>query len=341
MLELLDFPGALERSHDYPGLRHVLLGNGFSIACRPECFRYGALLDKATFDGASMEIQRVFDLIGTSDFERIIKLLQLSAALCDLYESSDHDLTSRLRADAEVVRESLAQVLAARHPELPFDITDEEYGAATAFLSHFTRIYSLNYDMLLYWTIMKGFEPPVARNDGFGDPDDDDAPYVVWQPYVRYREQRVFYLHGGLYLYDKGTELTKITWSRTQVPLVDQIRDALGDGRFPLIVTEGQSAEKVTKILHNAYLNHAIRSFAMIGGTLFMYGLSLAETDEHLLRRIVDGEIQAIFVSIFGDPASSENIEIASRAENLAIERDPGRPLAVHFFDAASAQAWG
>jgi len=340
-VELLDFSEALERSHEYARQPHVLLGNGFSIACRPECFRYDALLNEATFDGASTDIKRVFDLLGTSDFERVIELLQLSAELCDLYESADVDLTSRLRTDAKLVREALAQVLAARHPNLPFDISDEEYQAAREFLSHFARVYSLNYDMLLYWTIMKDLEPPIVRNDGFGNPDDDDAPYVVWLPYVRYDSQRVFCLHGGLHLYDRGPELTKITWSRTQIPLVDQIRHALGEGRFPLIVTEGQSAEKITKILHSAYFNHAIRSFSMIGGSLFMYGLSLAPNDEHLLRRIIDGRIDAIFVSIYGDPADNENEAIASRAEQLAAERDPARPLAVHFFDAASARVWG
>jgi hypothetical protein len=239
------------------------------------------------------------------------------------------------------VREALAQVLAARHPNLPFDISDEEYAAATAFLSHFTRIYSLNYDMLLYWTSMKGLKPAMVRNDGFGNPDSDAAPYVTWQPYIRYDSQRVFYLHGGLHLYDNGTELAKITWSRTQVPLVDQIRAALAEQRFPLVVTEGNTEEKITKILHSAYLNHAIRSFSMIGGALFTYGLSLAPNDAHLLRRLVEGKLEAIFVSIYGDPESDANQAIEARANQMAADRGSERPLAVHFYDASSAHVWG
>src|SRR5690606_28176821 len=105
-----------------------------------------------------------------------------------------------------------------------------------------------NYDMLLYWAVMQDLEPDVPTNDGFTNGDDPGADYVVWEPYLDYREQRLFFLHGGLHLYDTGPEISKITWSRTGIPLVDQIRDALATGRYPLIVTEGNSREKEEKI---------------------------------------------------------------------------------------------
>jgi hypothetical protein len=149
-----------------------------------------------------------------------------------------------------------------------------------------------------------------------------------------------FYLHGSLHLYDSGSELAKITWSRTQVPLIDQIRGALAEGRYPLIVTEGTSDEKVSKILHSAYLNHAIRSFSSIKGALFVYGLSLAPNDHHLLQRIVDGSIEAIYVSMYGDSESEDNTLLRSRAEELAAQRPGHRPLTVRFFDADSAKVW-
>jgi hypothetical protein len=239
------------------------------------------------------------------------------------------------------VREALARVLAARHPDDPFQIEEEEYVAVRTFLTNFERIYTLNYDMLLYWAVMQDLEPGTVRNDGFGNPDEPDADYVVWQPYEKFPNQRLFYLHGSLHLYDSGTELAKITWSRTQIPLVDQIREALADGRYPLIVTEGTSDEKVTKILHSAYLNHAIRSFATITGCLFLYGLSLAPNDAHLLGRIAENHsLKAIYVSLFGDPENEDNTAIRARATQLAAERPDNRPLDVVFFDAESAAVW-
>ena len=339
-VELLSFDGALRDAEQQGAQPHVLLGNGFSIACRADRFTYGALLEEATFDGASVDLRAVFEMLGTTDFERVIELLRVAAEICEGYGTSDSGLTARLYHDVEVVRSALAHVLAARHPDVPFDITDDEYESARRFLAHFNKIYTLNYDMLLYWTVMQDSEPIVARNDGFGNPDDPEAPYVAWQPYVTYDWQRLFYLHGSLHLYDSGTELCKMTWSRTQVPLVEQIRDALAEGRYPLIVTEGTSAEKITKILHSAYLNHAIRSFARIGGSLFLYGLSLAPNDEHLLRRINEGRTSVVYVSLFGDPDSDANQLIIERARRLPLGRTSARPLRVAFYDAESARVW-
>ena len=232
-------------------------------------------------------------------------------------------------------------MLAAKHPDYPHDIQTDEYQAARTFLSHFERIYTLNYDMLLYWTVMQDMEPKPSRDDGFGNADDPDAEYVVWKPYIKFDSQRLFYLHGSLHLYDRGYELAKITWSRTAIPLLDQIREALAERRYPLIVTEGSSPQKVTRILHSAYLNHAIRSFSAIGGALFVYGLSLADNDEHLTRLIVDGPIKALYVGLYDYPNSDDSGQIIARARALAARRPDEKPLKVQFYDAASARVWG
>lgn len=337
----MSFREALDDASNF-SKTHVLLGNGFSIACRPDRFTYGALFEDATFEGASADVRAVFELLGTTDFERVVEVLRLAGELCEVYGCADPTLSERLLKDASVVRDALAQVLAAKHPDTPFEIDEAQYVAARTFLSHFERIYSVNYDMLLYWALMRDVGPNVASNDGFGNSEEEeDADYVAWKPYVTFKSQRVFYLHGSLHLYDSGAELAKITWSRTQIPLVTQIREALETGRYPLIVTEGTSREKVTKILHNAYLNHAIRSFASISGALFLYGLSLAPNDEHLLRRIADGDLTALYVSVYGGLDDERNRDIARRAAALAQGRPAERPLAVHFYDAASAQVWG
>jgi hypothetical protein len=341
MVDLLTFDEALSDSAEVANEPHLLLGNGFSISCRPAAFNYGALLDEATFDAADGDVRAVFDLLGTTDFERVIELLRLAGALIDRY-GPPSDLADRLRHDAEVVREALAVTLAARHPNLPFDISEDEYSCARCFLSKFRRIYTLNYDMLLYWAVMQNLEPAVPTNDGFNTAEDPDADYVVWEPYLDYREQRLFFLHGGLHLYDAGAEISKITWSRTGIPLVDQIRSALATGRYPLIVTEGNTQEKEAKILHNAYLNHAIRSFAKIEKTLFIHGHSLAANDEHILRRIEEGKLDRLYISLHGEPETPGNRSVMSRGELMVANRKVynNRPLTVRFYDASSAHVW-
>lgn len=336
----MSFDEALEDARENVEKLHVLLGNGFSIACRPDRFSYGALLDEATFESAAGEIRGVFELLGTTDFEYVIEQLQTAAALLETYSTDSPAAVNDLRHDAGVVRDALAVTLASKHPDLPSNIQDEEYLSVRRFLSNFDRIYTLNYDMLLYWAVMQDGEPVVERNDGFTNPDDPDVDYVAWEPYVDFRAQRLFYLHGGLHLYDSGAEISKITWSRTGVPLVDQIRQALADGRYPLIVTEGSTRDKEEKILHNAYLNHAIRSFAHIGHALFVFGHSLASSDEHVLRRIEEGSIKRLYVSVHGDPTSMANLALIARAEEIVQARPSSRPLRLLLFAADSAGVW-
>lgn len=338
----MTFDAALAEAGEITEQPHLLLGNGFSISCRPNAFTYGALLNEATFDDADGDMTSVFSLLGTTDFERVIEMLRLAAALVDEYEPGS-SIGTRLRHDAEVVREALAVTLAARHPDLPFDITTAEYTAARTFLSHFKNVYTLNYDMLLYWAVMQDLDPPVATNDGFGAGNDPAADYVVWEPYLDFRQQRLFFLHGGLHLYDSGHEISKITWSRTGIPLVEQIRDALAANQYPLIVTEGTSREKEAKILHNAYLNHALRSFAKIQKVLFIHGHSLAPNDQHIFRRIEEGRLDRLYVSLFGNPNSDSNRQVIERANWMATNRSNvgDRPLVVRFYDAQTARAWG
>lgn len=341
-VDLMAFDEALAEAREVADEPHLLLGNGFSIACRPDRFNYAALLDEATFEQAEGDVRSVFEMIGTTDFEQVIELLRVAAALVERY-GGEPEISRRLVHDAEVVREALAETLAARHPDLPFDIEYEEYAAARRFLSAFRRIYTLNYDMLLYWAVMQDMDPPVPTNDGFTNPDDADADYVIWEPYMDFGSQRLYFLHGGLHLYDTGSEISKITWSRTGIPLVDQIRESLATGRYPLIVTEGTSRDKEGKILHNAYLNHAIRSFARIEKVLFVYGHSLADSDDHILRRIEEGKLERLYISLHGDPATPANQRIVGRAEQMRAARSGPRSKAldVRFYDAASARVWG
>jgi hypothetical protein len=52
---MLSFAEALERASEIHKKRHVLLGNGFSIACRSDCFSYARLLDQADLTGLSVD----------------------------------------------------------------------------------------------------------------------------------------------------------------------------------------------------------------------------------------------------------------------------------------------
>lgn len=341
-VDLIPFKEALDLAQE-GGKRHLMLGNGFSIALRPDIFTYNTLLERAKESKKLTDaLQGVFTKLDTTDFEKVIEALENAAELVSLYKESNPGLAGQLQQDAERLRGVLAETIAEHHPSRPHDVKREQYASCRKFLSNFNgHIYTLNYDLLLYWTLMQSeVLPIITSDDGFRNSEEDAVGHVVWDV-QNSNEQRIFYLHGALHLYDAGAELHKITWSKTDVPLVEQIKRSLDKRRYPLIVTEGTSSQKKDRIQHSNFLGRAYRSLAAIRGSLFIYGHSLAENDEHLLTLIDHGKIKKLFVGIYGDPTIEGNRKIIERAELISTRRRlNGTQADIHFFDAKSAHVW-
>lgn len=350
---ILTFDDAIKDSGRFKK-RHLLLGNGFSIACRPTLFTYGSLFEQADFSKAP-KLPDVFKAVETTDFEHVIKMLEDASRIVPIY-SGAAAASKQMAADANVLKGILIQTVANNHPNIPNEIGDEQFWACRRFLSYFLgsankdgRVYTLNYDLLLYWTLMHddmGFSDPVvlAKNDGFGRDGDTEPEYVNWMGESGAHGQRVHYLHGALHLFDSGAELQKYTWVNTGKPLLDQARDAMERSKYPLFVSEGKSSQKLAKIKHSAYLYHSYKSFSsqmmQREDALFIFGHGLADNDQHILKKIARGKIKQIYVGLYGDPESLENKKIRSAAAALAHSRGDTFPLKVVFFDSASAHVW-
>jgi hypothetical protein len=373
-LRFVTFQQALDESAEIR--RHLLLGNGFSISLFPERFRYGALLEEADFSDHP-EVRKAFDVLGTTDFEVVIDALKRAVLLASLYGGSDGG-SDKMASDAEALKEILVRTIAGRHPERPADIPEERFEACRKFLAHFVgesraragaggsdrrgHIYTLNYDLLLYWTLMHNevvrwdsedllnFEirpmEPLLHDDGFREPDlNPSARYVAWDGEDAANNQNVHFLHGALHLFDCGAELQKKCWERSGgIALIDQIREALNDGKFPLFVSEGSTDSKFERIRHSGYLQRCLRSFAAVcrskDAALFVLGHSLAANDEHVLRQIEKGKVGRAYISLHEDPASEGNRAIIARAERMAAARTERAPLDVAFFDSSQAKVW-
>ena len=354
-MALMTFVDAIADSEQF-SKRHLLLGNGFSIACRADIFHYGSLFGQADFSNVP-EVAAVFDALGTQDFEAAIRALENAVKILPAYVPHANEAIAKMLEHAAALKEILVQIIAGNHPNVPPEIDEAKFWACRRFLSHFLsgakagQVFTLNYDLLLYWTLMHDdmpFDSPInlATNDGFGnDEDDPDAEYVVWQGETGAHDARVHFLHGALHLFDSGSELKKYTWVRTNIPLVDQARAAIAADAYPLFVAEGTSAKKKSKIRHNAYLYQGFKQFTRnmttISHCMFIFGHSLAENDNHILVRIGRGRFKKLYVGIFGDPLADDNQRIINRAQELAAMRHANSPLEVAFYDAASANVWG
>lgn len=251
-----------------------------------------------------------------------------------------------MHGDAERLRNGLVDALAASHPDRPDVIDQHEFEACATFLRRFSEIYTLNYDLLLYWTVL-GQELAGLFPDGFGEPDLKGAPYVEWRLGDE-MSARVHYLHGALHLFAAESSVRKLSWRRTGDTIKDQIVAQLKEDRFPLFVAEGTPDGKMTAISRNAYLARSYRSFQQKAGDLFLFGCSLGTSDEHVVRAIERGHFRSLSVGVYGNPESDHNRVLANRCERIQAWRmqtarrgSRSRELDVIYFEAESATVWG
>lgn len=343
-MDVLDFSQVIKEIDRYKH-KHLMLGNGFSISLRPDIFTYGSLLDSANFDKAP-HVADLFKNIGTQDFELVIKHLIDSALVVSIYQPDNSALIDQLKSDAEIVKDSLVTAIAKRHPDRPYDIKPEQYKSCRSFLSRFSHIYTLNYDVLLYWALMRSDVDDLRLNpdDGFRHPEREEI-YVTWQ---QGQSATIHYLHGALHLFDAGAEVVKYTWSKADIPIVEQVRMALDENKYPLFVAEGTTENKLDKIMHNAYLHKSLRSLESCAensnSCFVVFGHSLADNDAHVLRCIGRGRTSKILVSVYGDPNSDQNKAIEVSARRLIQYRNAINskyPLDISFYNAESARIWG
>ena len=229
-IDILTYQEALERAGT--GTKHLLLGNGFSRACRNELFAYDALYDVIKED-LPPRLQRAFKALRTQDFEVIMRSLFTAGRLVHIYsERPRHDsienVKSFFKGDISILRDSLAEAISKNHPERPGHIKDIEYQCCRYFLSNFSKIYTLNYDLLLYWVLMHDEidDIRISCDDGFRKSDEGDKEYVVWDMGDNH-SPNIFYLHGALHIYDSTFELQKYTWRNTGIALIDQLKISL------------------------------------------------------------------------------------------------------------------
>lgn len=290
--------------------RFLLLGNGFSMAYDHNRFSFTSLLDSAIEKGiikADSAIHKMFKVLETADFEYIMRLLEDTNKTIDCYcDGKKLEIQELLSNDSENLKKYLVEIITNNHPEKITEIEDSQFESVMEFIGNFTKIYSLNYDLLLYWSIIK-FNDKSKKDifkDGFGLSLDNSSE-IVYKNKADNNGQNTFYLHGGLHLFDTKTDFIKITYKSTH-PLKEQIVERLKNGIYPIFISEGTAENKRQKIIHNSYLNSAYKSLQTIGkkgngSSLILFGTALKSNDEHIKNAIIDNKVDKVYIGINPD----------------------------------------
>ncbi len=325
---------------------HLLLGNGFSMAYDSAIFSYNALHDfiKNLDDE---DLSKILGVIETRNFEVIMQQLDNFSALIAAF-GGDPKLRKRIVAASAKLKKSLLGAVRALHPEHVFKVPKKQSQACSHFLNVFLNsggsIYSTNYDLLLYWVLMRnsivnhvdGCGRELENPDEFVPPEEQIWSELIWGKHRD--EQNVFYLHGALPFFDNGVAVIKEEYNEYNY-LLEKISDRMEVGEYPIFVTAGDGNQKLTHIMHNHYLTYCYDSFCKVEGSLVTFGFNFGPNDEHLIDAInratkhgrkVRNKLWSLYIGVYSE-ADRKHIE--QIVNNFKCK--------VHLFDAKTAQVWG
>jgi len=320
MPDVIDFEEALKRTDGED--RALLIGNGFSA----QYFSYRNLLDKSGLT-AGTPIRDLFDRLGTVDFEAVVRALEDAVMVERAYGNDGH--ADEIKADAQRVREALVVAVNSTHPthrgELGF-----KYVSSAAFLEHFSTVFTLNYDLLLYWVTLE----KLALKDGFGLGKQNGA---FRGPFSQGAYCSIYNLHGGLHLFENGAgEIMKAL--DVGAGVISTISDAIAKShRFPVYVAEGTSLQKMRKINSVAYLRHCYDTLRLNSAVTFVYGHSADENDAHIYRAIFGSDTKHLYFGVYQPEESKLRALNGMLAKH---QKTAGSTAGYTFFDSASAKVW-
>ncbi len=327
--------------------RYLLLGNGFSMAYNPARFSFTSLLDNAVDRGLitkTSPIYKVFTQFDTKDFEEVVKLLETSTKVLKTYGILSKADEKRILDDSLALKKYLVDVITNNHPDKITEISDDEFLNSANFIKNFEKVYTLNYDLLLYWSCIKLqsyiegeaiTDSVLDISDGFYDPYEQTTDYVVFGNDGA--PQNIYFLHGGLHTFDNKSEIIKNTYSRTDRSLKEQTLENLNKDIYPIFVSEGTSEQKKAKIIHNAYLNHCYKSLSSIGtknSSLVIFGTLLKRNDIHIRKAIVKSKVENIYIGVVSESEAREFDDFIEQISKLK------KPKNVYFYDYRTVKVW-
>lgn len=312
--------------------KHLLFGNGFSMAYAKDIFSYNALSNFIETTGDPL-IKSLFQKLNTKNFELIMQQLDNFCEIAEIF-SEDKTLVPQIRSVSEKLKNSLIDAVKELHPEHVFKVPEEKSRLCMKFLQEYLSkeglVFSTNYDLLLYWVLMRnGAENAI---DGFGrdlETELDDNHYVEpeeleyselrWGKYKE--EQTIHYLHGTLPIFDTGINIVKVEYD-TEHYLLQNVKDRINQKEYPIFVTAGDGKEKLTHIMHNKYLSFCFDRLCNIQGSLITFGFNFGEYDTHIIDAIniaakmgrkVKNKLWSVYIGVYSDDDLKHILEIENK----------------------------
>jgi hypothetical protein len=312
----------------------LLFGNGFSRAL-DDCFAYEDLFQAADFGDMDTTVRRLFQVLDTADFEHVVRGILECGRLCTIL--ADEVPAARFDRCAETVRDSLRDALVSNHIPTSDHVVADKYSSCRSWLSTFERCFTINFDLLPYWVGARSRELHYSQQlrDGFGVHDFYSSLRV--HPSSNTGRQNLFYLHGAMHLFRRD-QLTEKIYYATGGAVRDQIAERINDGKFPLVVIGGETAQKIDAIGSSPYLSHCFRCFCKKPTALVTFGVKFGTQDQHLVSRIRQSNtLEKVYLGVYSD---EDMISAAGTKATIEQPRENRQIIDVVLYDASTFNPW-
>ncbi len=290
-------------------------------------------------------LKKLFEIIDNKNFELVMQQLDNFCEIATVF-GADENLIKKIETASEQLRSSLIDAVKELHPEhvytIPVEKSKKCYTWLNEYLQNNGNIFTSNYDLLLYWVLMRN--ESKKHSDGFGRDKEseayvpsDEAEYSELRWGRNKKTQNVHYLHGALQLFDQGIEIIKEEYDGLH-NLIEVINSRMDNKEYPIFVTAGNGKEKLKNIMHNKYLTFCYDKLSTITGSLVTFGFNFGEYDEHIIEalnkatkyRVDDGgKLLSIYIGVY----SEEN---AKYIESIKDKFN----CKVNLFDSKTAEIW-
>jgi hypothetical protein len=252
------------------------------------------------------------------------------------------DVTDKVTADAyRGVRDALIQAVRSIHPD--HESVADDLDRIGPFIARFNTVFSLNYDLLIYWAMLRENERrgPWLK-DAFVNGTFDTEWERLTRPYPPAKGATlVFYPHGNLALatrFDRGE--FKIQRTGSWETLLERIIEAWeAEASIPLFVSEGTRAQKEKAVMRSSYLGTIYHDvLTEVAPSVAIYGWGMGRQDTHILRQFRRARVERFAVSVYTKRNAVEVQEECERIERRLKQWVPG--CDVTFYDSGSAGCW-
>ena len=312
----------------------LILGNGASIAFDSR-FSYTSLRDRAVVQNLiTPDVELVFQHLEPADFELVLRMLWHSNIINIALGVAE----PRTSAAYKSVREALIAVVREIH--VKFEDVSERLGLAASYISRFKTVASLNYDLLLYWSILAGNNADTTHQfkDGFVDAGRFRQDWASLRQCIPPGASTtiVVYPHGNLALAaDVAGAECKL--KAADAALLETIFSKWESGECsPVFVSEGTTEQKLASIQRSPYLSTVYGEvLPSMNESVVLFGWSVADNDLHILDAVCKGRVSRFAVAV--DPTAKDIGVRQARIKHLLAERSSA---SVQFFNRSSPGCW-